>query len=1264
MKKQKYFLFNMFAVLLLAACQREDKTLFRQLDPSETGIHFSNRILENDTFNILSFEYVYNGGGVGVGDFNNDGLQDLFFTGNMTGNKLYLNKGSEGASNFKFEDITDAAGVAAKNRWNSGVAVVDINNDGWLDLYVCATTYEPGSRRANSLFINNGPTPLEGGSASTPLEGGRGVTFREMAAAYGLADESHTTNAAFFDYDNDGDLDCYLLINQMDKNAVPNRYRTKITDGTSRRTDKLLRNDFDETLGHAVFTDVSKEAGITIEGFGLGVNICDLNRDGWKDIYVTNDYLTNDLLWINNGSPQSGSPQSAVTFTDKAASYFKHTSYSAMGNDVVDLNNDGLADVIAVDMLPEDNLRRKTMLPPNNYTTYLNNDRYGYQYQYVRNTLQLNRGNTPPEGGQGGGDPLFSEISMLSGISSTDWSWTPLVADFDNDGFRDIIITNGFPNDVTDRDFIDYNNDKGAFLTKKQLLELIPKVKIRNYAFRNQSGSLQSFSPQSGSPAGGKTDGLRTEGLPDSKIPVFQNVSDTWGLTQNSFSNGAVYADLDNDGDMDYVVNNINDSAFVFKNRLVETRPDSANWLKIKFSGSKNNRNGLGAMVEIFYQNGRRQFWENTPYRGYLSSVESGAHFGIGSAAQIDSVVVTWPSENSDGQGRVEVLKNVPVNQVLTVKFENATSLALSPSHPLTPLFSDATASLGINYTHPESDYIDFNVQRLLMHKLSQYGPALAAADVNGDGLDDLYLGGSHFNKGKFFIQKPDGRFEMTDLLPGPDGDAKREEELGALFFDADNDGDNDLYLVSGGYEFPIADTAYQDRLFLNENGRFVLAKNAVPRFLSSGSCVKAADFDRDGDLDLFVGGRVMPNEYPMPVSSFILKNDGKGHFSIANDEVAPMLKDIGLVCDALWTDFDNDGWVDLLLAGEWMPLVLLKNERGILTSHSSPLAPASGWWNSLAAADFDLDGDMDYVAGNLGLNTLLKASGKQPIGLYTADFDVNKTDKTNPAAELNHNKGLDALPSAYFTDKNGKLTEFPYFGRADMDKQLVKVKKLYLRHREYGAATMHEVLGQFPGSNPLVLKADYFKTSYIENLGGGKFALHELPVEAQLAPVYGMVTGDFNNDNLPDVLLTGNDFGTEVSMGRYDALNGLLLLGDGKGNFTPTTMQQSGVCIPGDGKSLARLQAAGGNSLVAAGQNRGPLKVFKTEISKGKIVELKPLDCAAIVRLQDGRTYREELPYGNSFLSQSARRLWLPDGAVSFEIIDFQGNKRSEELK
>ncbi len=1191
MRNYSYLLFPAVLSSLLA-CKKET-TLFRQVPTSESGVAFSNRILENDTFNVLTYEYVYNGGGVGIGDFNNDGLQDIFFAGNMADNKLYLNQ-----KDFKFEDITETAGVAGKGRWCSGVAVVDINADGWLDLYVCATTYSPGPRRANLLFINNG-NPTGGGA--------EGVKFTEMAADYDIADTSFTTNAAFLDYDNDGDLDLYLLVNEMDNQKLPNKYRPKIKDGTSRRTDKLYRNDGVSGAGHPVFTDVSKEAGIQIEGFGLGVSICDINRDGWQDIYVTNDYLTNDLLWMNNGDG---------TFTDKSATYFKHTSYSAMGNDVADLNNDGLPDVVAVDMLPADNFRRKTMLSPNNYTNNQNNDHYRYQYQYVRNSFQLNQGFTPLEGGRGVNDLVFSEISMLSGISSTDWSWSPLAADFDNDGDRDLMVTNGFPKDVTNRDFVDYHEMAGNLVDKKTLLTQIPAVKIPNYAFENDGAA----------------------------IPSFKDVSAEWGFTQPSFSNGAAFADFDNDGDLDYVVNNINDSAFVFKNQLVETRPGRANWFKIKFTGSKENPNGLGAAVEIFYQKGEMQYLENSPYRGYLSSVETGAHFGLDSANLVDSLRIVWPG------GRREILKNVPANQVLEVKFDNA-RLAPQNTTPSTstPLFADMTAQFGVNFTQRDSDFIDFNVQRLLPHKLSQYGPGIAVGDVNGDGLDDFYVGGSHFFRGSFFEQNKDGQSGFTQQDLFQDNSKKNlEEELGVLLFDVDNDNDNDLYLVSGGNEFSMDRDVYQDRLYLNENGRFLLAQDALPSFVKSGSCVRAADYDRDGDLDLFVGGRMRPSEYPLPASSYLLRNDspkGSPKFSLADAG----LQDIGLVCDALWTDYDNDGWVDLLLAGEWMPLTFLKNEKGVFNPKSAVQIPNSaGWWNSIVAADFDQDGDMDYVVGNMGKNSLFKADDKRFTAMYAADFDGNGS--------------LDAIPSTFFPDLKGDWVEFPYFGRPDMEKQVVKLKGKYPHHADLGVAKMQSVIDNFPDAHPLVLKANTFASAYVENLGGGKFQLHELPMAAQLAPVHGLLAEDFNGDGYPDLLLSGNDFGTEVGMGRYDALNGLVLLGDGKGNFTPISMKESGVCISGDAKSLAAVRGGDGSLLVASGQNKGKLQVLKTG-KKLETITLQPNDFAAILKFGDGRAMRVEASYGQGFLSQSSRTLFLPMGVVAVEAIDFKGNKRTVNI-
>nr|MCU0347606.1 VCBS repeat-containing protein [Saprospiraceae bacterium] len=925
----------------------------------------------------------------------------------------------------------------------------------------------------------------------------------------------------------------------------------------------------------------------------------------------------NDLLWVNNGDG---------TFTDKAATYFKHTSYSAMGNDIADVNNDGMPDVVAVDMLPKDNFRRKTMLPANSYSNFVNFDYHGYQHQYIRNTLQLNQGPTPQT--EGSGDPIFSEISMLAGVSGTDWSWSPLFADFDNDGDRDLAITNGFPRDVTNRDFIDYHAMASNLLDRSSLNQQIPVVKIHNYLFQNDGGSM----------------------------PQFEDVSLPWGFSQPSFSNGAAYADLDNDGDLDYVVNNINDSAFVYKNRLVETKPEQSNWLKINFLGSKNNPNGLGAAVELFYENGKKQYLENSPYRGYLSSVEGGAHFGLGKTTKLDSIVVTWPAASPTPSLR-QVLKNVPTNQVLKLDIKQAAPFN-SSNLPYNPIFQDATAQLSINFTHRDSDFIDFNVQRLLPHKLSQYGPGIAVGDVNGDGLDDFYVGGSHFFKGAFFVQNEGGKpgFAQQDLFEKSPTNRKIEEETGALLLDVDGDNDNDLYLVSGGVEFS-ADSAhiYQDRLFLNENGQFRLAADALPAFNKSGSCARAADFDHDGDLDIFVGGRVVPTKYPLPASSYLLVNEstkGKAKFSLASPDVAPALKDLGLVCDALWTDFDNDGWADLLLAGEWMSPVFLKNNKGkldqLVTVAATGGKPATGWWNSLAAADFDGDGDMDYVAGNLGKNTLFKANDEQYAAMYVADFDKNGE--------------IDAIPSTFFLGLKGKMEEFPYFNRLDMEKQITRIKGMFLRHADLGKATMKTVLEKFPEADPLVLKAQWFASSFIENLGGGKFELRELPRSAQVAPVHGILVQDFNDDGYQDLLLSGNDFGTEVGMGHSDAMNGQVLLGDGNGGFAPLPMRQSGICIPGDGKSLAIVAGGDGRQVVIAGQNKGSLKAF-TSTSVGSLVQLQANDFYLNLTWKNGRSERREIGYGQGFLSQSTRSLFVPKGVQTVEVIDYQGNKREAPL-
>ena len=677
--------YRVVALLLLLSglfsCESK-KTLFTQLAPAKTAIHFSNRITENDSINILDNEYVYNGGGVGIADFNNDGLQDIYFTGNMVSNKLYLNKGD-----WKFEDITAQSKVSGEGKWCSGIALVDINRDKLPDIYVTATLSNDAAKRANLLYIN-----LGNDKQGVPV-------FREMASEYGIADTTHSTNAVFFDYDLDGDLDVYVLVDEIDAARFPNKYHFKITDGSASGTDRLYRNDWNDSLKHPVFTDVSKQAGIQIEGFGLGVHISDINKDGWPDIFVTNDYISNDLLYINN---KNG------TFTNKASEYFKHTSFSAMGNDIADINNDGLQDIIAVDMLPEDNFRKKMMLNPNNYSSYLNTKEFNYEYQYVRNTLQLNMGNIP--GADSVKHPVFADIAYYAGVAATDWSWTPLVADFDNDGFRDIIITNGFPRDVTDHDFIAYRTNTKNYAPKEMLLSEIPAVKLKNYAFRN-NGDL-----------------------------TFSNLSTQWGITEPTFSNGAAYADMDNDGDLDYVVNNINDPASVFRNNLNENKKEKNNYLRLLLKDDTTDIQTLGSFIEIKYGNDKQQVHEHTPYRGYLSTMEPFIHFGLGEDTLVKEIKITWPD------GKEQIVWNVKVNQVFTIAKENNLSQKNNTEVKENYFFADNTDATGIKFLHTEKDYIDFNVQKLLPHKFSQYGPSLAVGDVNGDGTDDFFISGSYGN--------------------------------------------------------------------------------------------------------------------------------------------------------------------------------------------------------------------------------------------------------------------------------------------------------------------------------------------------------------------------------------------------------------------------------------------------------------------------------------------------------------------------------------
>ncbi|WP_420149609.1 VCBS repeat-containing protein [Spirosoma sp.] len=1166
-------------LFLITSCR--EKTLFERLNSSDTGITFANTITNSDTLNILKYQYFYNGGGVGVGDFNGDQKPDVFFAGNQVSNKLYINETESAGSSIHFKDITQSAGVGGSGRWCSGVSVVDINADGKLDVYVSNTLHKSAARRANLLYVNQGN------------DGSGNPTFREMATDYGIADTTYTTHSAFFDYDNDGDLDLFVLVDQIADERSPSTLHPRILDGSSPNTDRLYRNDFDAAKGHAVFTDVTRQAGILSEGFGLGVNICDINRDGWKDIYVTNDFVTNDMLYINNHDG---------TFTNHARQAFKHTSYTAMGNDVADINGDGLADIVAMDMLPEDNLRKKSLMVSTNYFAYQEWDRLGYEHQYTRNTLQLNQG-IPPNDTSRAGVPAFSETSMLAGIAETEWSWSALLADFDQDGYRDLVVTNGFPRDVTDRDFTNYYSSVNGYLTdimRKELIDTIPEVKISNYAFRN-TGNAQS---------GG---------------PAFENVTKSWGMDEPNFSNGAAYADFDGDGDLDYVINNINDEAIIYRNNLTNEKSDKAHYLRIRFEGDGANPMGLGAIVEYSLPDGRKEFYEHTPYRGYLSSVEPVAHLGLGKISTIKNLKVTWPG------GRVQILANVNADQTITLKAKDAQPGTAATASTPEPLFKDVTAALGITYRHEEADIIDYNLQKTLLHKLTEYGPALTVGDVNGDGLMDMVVGGSSNYSTEVLLQQPSGRF-VRKPLP-----AKLSEDAGLLLFDADADGDLDLYAASGSTEFnpdQLAD-ALRHRLYVNDGkGTFTLAQNALPNFRVDGSCVKAADFDRDGDLDLFVGGRVEPYKYPMGVPSYLLRNDsqkGQPKFADVTAQLAPTLAKGGLTCDALWTDYDKDGYVDLLLASEWAPLTMLRNEKGKFKPlDKSGLSDKSGFWNSITPGDFDNDGDIDYIAGNLGQNNLLRASDDRPVRIYAGDFD--------------NNGFYDAFPTAYFVNANGRYEEYPYFGWDDMVKQMIGIKRRYIKYNDFGRATIDQILTEEERNQALKLSATYLSSSYIENKGNGQFDVRPLPFMAQTAPLFGMIAQDVDGDGNLDAVLVGNEYGSDLVAGRMDAFNGLVLKGDGKGGFAPLTVAQSGFYVPGNAKALVSLPDAQGRCRLAATENRGPLRVFA--LKQPQTFEAVDTRTTAVdIRLKNGRVRRQEIPFGTSFYGQSAHGVWLLPG-------------------
>lgn len=1093
-------------LILLGACTKKERAQFELLDAKATGIDFINTITENDSFNILDYEYLYNGGGVAVADFDDDGLQDLFFTGNMVSNKLYHNLG-----NMKFEDVSRASGTEAQDFWCSGVSIIDINQDGKKDIYISTNTYKNSKRRTNLLFVNK---TKKGGT----------ITFEEQAQAYGIADTSYCMNSIFFDYDNDLDLDLLVITNKTQRRNDVSVYTRAKNDRASGNVDVLYRNDFDKAKGHAYFTDVSEEAGIDLEGFSLGVNVADFNEDGWKDIYISNDFISNDLLYINN---KNG------TFTNRLNEYVAHTCMSAMGNEVADVNNDGLLDIIALDMLPEDNFRKKTMMPANNYSTYVNNKDFNYTHQFTRNVLQLNRGYIPELGHN-----VYSDLAMLAGIEATDWSWSPLIADFDYDNDKDIIITNGFPKDVTDKDFMDYKSSNGAFKDKKDILSKIPEVKLKNYAFRNEGG-LQ-----------------------------FSNQTEQWGIQSPSFSNGAAYADLDNDGDVDYVVNNINDVSQVYQNTLINKQHSHPHYLKLRLAFQSPNVDAIGAVIK-YKTVSAKSTMEFNPCRGYLSSMEHTLFIGMGKDSVLDLEII-WPN-NSITSHQID-----KVDTTLLISYE----AAKSQPYNFTILIDTTIFAVNPNIaqdTFKDRDYIDFNFDPLLYSKKSNRGPGIAVGDVDKNSLQDYYITGAAGFSGVLYVQQANGLFEKKSLdLPAH----VDKEQVDAAFIDIDNDGDEDLYIVCGTNQFNKSDAKLQDILLINDNGQWIDQSDLITWLPINDSCIKIADFDNDGDKDIFIGGESMPYFYPMNETSYLVRNDsdkGKIKMTLVKNDVFTKL---GLVTDAVWIDYNKDGWLDLAVAREWNSILFLKNNNGQFSKDSiNGVSNIKGWWNTIAVGDFNNDGADDIAVGNTGLNTIAKPSTKYPCRIYAKDFDGNSS--------------YDFIPTTYFKDTKGRYAEVTYHTKGDMIKELNGFRKKFPSHTLYANAPLDSIIPSPWRKDALILAVNEPRTGIFINDGKGHFSFNSLPIEAQFAQVNDILICDYDNDGNKDMIVSGNNFGFELTTGKMDASIGCVFKGKGNGQFLYVPPSKSGLYFNNDARALSMLQNKNEMTIIQSANN-GPVKAYR----------------------------------------------------------------------
>lgn len=1144
--------------------------LFDILTDKSTGITFVNDLTENYSVNWWRYSYIYNGGAVCIGDVNNDDLPDLFFTGNLVPSRLFINKG-----NLKFEDYTAKAGITSnKDKWPYGASMVDFDGDNDLDIYVCMSRWDQPERRANEMWVNNGDG-----------------TFTEKAKDLGLTDNSYSTHANFFDYDNDGDLDIYLVthpVDFIDKNKT--KYFQKIEQG------KNLSNHFYINNGDGTYTESHLKVGINNHGYGLSASVGDVNDDGYQDVFVSNDYAMYDYLYINNGDG---------TFRDESLTAIKKTSINSMGTDISDFNNDGFLDMFVVDMDMEDNYTYKTFMLSSQVEVMRILINAGYGYQNRSNSLQLNNG-----------DGTFSEISRTANVSTTDWSWTTFFTDFDNDGWKDLFIANGFLRDFHVDESETYHKLRRAvriedstvyYEVRKELPNYV--LDHPNYIYRN-NGDL-----------------------------TFEDKRDDWGIYYPSITYGGGYADLDRDGDIDMITSNVNQSPWVYRNNS-EKMNTGNNYINFKVGGYAKNTAGLGTKVRIFTGD-NMQYIQYTASRGYITTIIDNIHFGVGKATKIDRVEVEWLD------GTKLMLTDVPVNQVVKLDHAQASKSVQFPVRVKgDKIFANNTESLGTDFEHKEADYDDFLREFMLPHKMSTLGSGIAVGDVNGDGTDDFYIGGAAGQSGALYTQNENGKFTRSSWTQGMN-DGLASEDAGALFFDADGDGDNDLYVASGSNEFASNDKRYADRFYRNDGkGNFTYDSSVLPAINSSSSSVSGCDFDKDGDIDLFIGGRQVPGRYLAPASSYILKNDG-GKFSDATAQVAPMLKDIGMVTSGLWTDFNNDNNIDLILTGDWMSITFLKNSGGKFTdvTASTGLNNATGWWQSITGADLDNDGDMDYVVGNFGTNRRYKntvSSQGKPLPLEAFLYDFDKS-------------GQEDYIMCYY--QHDKL--FPVKTRERMIEQIPSFEEKFPTWNEYGIATVQDMFGK-DLDNAIHRTAYIFHSSVLMNDGNGKFTMKFLPNEAQISTMFGTIIDDFNEDGIQDILMHGNFYNTEIEITRHDAGTGLLLIGKGDGTFTPNRSYINGFKSDGDAKALATLlDSKTKQPVILAGNSHGKMLAFSL-VKPTKTIELAAADAYAIVTRTDGKTTRVELYSGSGYLSQSAKSIRITPLVKQVDVYDYKGNMRT----